>query len=238
MAGAARSSVLPYLQSIPRAHHVRSPIEMGNSWGGKKTAKVMKIDGDTFKVTTPARVADVLIDYKGYVLMDSDAVRHLGVRAKVLDPDYSLKPKRLYFLVHLPEVRDPKAMRKVRSGLVSTSAKDRLESLLLSRRSVSDLSHVTLGSETEGEEDESGARAVRVKMRLPKAQVAKLVEESKDATEAAEKIMELCMSRGGECLSGDMGSPAQQQRQWKPALGSITESCTAKEVGRSVDLDH
>ncbi|XP_058091353.1 uncharacterized protein At1g66480-like [Magnolia sinica] len=206
---------------------------MGNSLGGRKTAKVMKIDGETFKLTTPARVADVLKDHPGHVLMESEAVRHLGVRAKPLDADHAIKPKRLYFLVQLPEVRDPKGMRKVRSGIINMNAKDRLENLMLSKRSISDLSHVTsvVGTTIDGQ-DEGGERAVRVKMRLPKAQVAKLVEESKDAAEAAEKIMKLCIggtSGSAEDFSNGDGNLAMQQRQWKPALGSITESCKAKE---------
>jgi len=37
--------------------------------------------------------------------------------------------------------------------------------------------------------------AVRLRMRLPKAEVARLMKESKDPAEAAERIMQLCVAR-------------------------------------------
>ena len=76
---------------------------MGNAMGSKK-AKVMKIDGETFKLNTPARANDVVKDYPGHVLLDSHAVKNFGPRAKPLEPDYQLKPKKIYFLVELPKV--------------------------------------------------------------------------------------------------------------------------------------
>lgn len=87
---------------------------MGNGLGGKKKTKMMKINGETIKLKTPIEGGAVSKEYPGYVLLDSEAV----------------KPKRVYFLVELPKVGKP---RKV------MSAKDRLESLKLGRRSVSDL---------------------------------------------------------------------------------------------------
>lgn len=194
---------------------------MGNSLGGKKTAKVMKIDGETLKFKTPLRVSNVLKDYPDHVLMDSDSVRHLGVRAKELDMAHELKPKTLYFLVQLPALADEKAPRRVRSSIVNVSAKDRLENLLLSRRSVSDLSlmNPAVPALAPGS-DEVKEGATRVKLRLPKAQVAKLVEESKDAAEAAEKIMKLCAANEGYC---------SKQTPWKPALRSINEGCKPQE---------
>uniref|UniRef100_A0A0D9XDJ2 Uncharacterized protein n=1 Tax=Leersia perrieri TaxID=77586 RepID=A0A0D9XDJ2_9ORYZ len=49
--------------------------------------------------------------------------------------------------------------------------------------------------------------AVRLRMRLPKAEVARLMEESRDAAEAAERIMKLCVARdqgggGGVMVAG------------------------------------
>ncbi|XP_058088045.1 uncharacterized protein At1g66480-like isoform X2 [Magnolia sinica] len=187
---------------------------MGNTIGRRKTAKVMKIDGETLKFKTPARAGDILKDYPDHVLMDSEAVRHLGVRAKALDTDQQLKPKRLYFLVQLPQVPDPKLPRRVRSSGINMSAKERLESLMLSRRSVSDLSFMKSAATVEGMESAGGA--VRVKMRLPKAQVAKVMEESNDETEVAERIMELCATHNGNSAVVDDG-------QRKPALGSVQE---------------
>ncbi|KAJ6738549.1 PLASTID MOVEMENT IMPAIRED PROTEIN [Salix koriyanagi] len=117
---------------------------MGNNLGGGKTAEVMKINGETFKLRTPARVTDVVKDYPGFVLLDSEAVKHFGIRAKPLEPQQELKAKKIYFLIELPEIpeeKEARSTRRVRSA-IQMSAKDRLENLMLSRRSVSDLSMV------------------------------------------------------------------------------------------------
>jgi len=58
---------------------------MGNSLGGKKTTKVMKIDGETFKLKTPVTAEEVLKDFPGHVLLDSESVKHYGARAKPLE---------------------------------------------------------------------------------------------------------------------------------------------------------
>ncbi|KAJ0981305.1 hypothetical protein J5N97_009576 [Dioscorea zingiberensis] len=159
---------------------------MGNAIGAKrKTAKVMKIDGTTIRFKAPATANDVIRDHPGYSLLESDEVRQLGIRARPLPPEQPLKPGRLYFLVELPRLPDQRVPRRAWSGALHVSAKDRLESLMLSRRAVSDLS-VGKASAENG--------AVRLKMKLPRAQVEKLVAESKDSTEAAEKIMGLCVS--------------------------------------------
>jgi hypothetical protein len=148
---------------------------MGNTLGGKKTAKVMKINGETFKFKTPVKAGDVVKDYPGHVLLESEAVKHYGIRAKPLEAHQDLVPKRLYFLVELPETPTERVPRRVRSG-INMSAKDRLESLMLSRRSTSDLS-IMKPSSIVSEEAKRGA--MRVKMRLPKEQVEKLMQESK-----------------------------------------------------------
>ncbi|GMH26249.1 hypothetical protein Nepgr_028092 [Nepenthes gracilis] len=162
---------------------------MGNSLGRKGTVKIMKISGETMKLKTPIQAGEIVKDYPGHVLLDSEAVRHYGVRAKPIERHEKLLPKRLYFLVVLPELpqREP---RRVRSG-IQMSAKDRLENLLLARRSNSDLSimkpacGVALGQEG----------ATRVRMRLPKAEVAKLMSESRNEEEAAGKIMDLLAAK-------------------------------------------
>ncbi|KAK4423473.1 hypothetical protein Salat_1930100 [Sesamum alatum] len=177
---------------------------MGNSLGGKRSAKVMKINGETFKLKTPVQAGSVVGNHPGHVLLDSEAVRHYGVRAKPLEPHQELKPRRLYFLVELPKSPEQRRPRRVRSG-IHMSAKDRLESLMLARRSASDLSimrpvSIALDEESKGFLENSGGGGgggVRVKMRLPKAEVERLMAESKDGAEMAEKIVSLCMAGGG-----------------------------------------
>lgn len=164
---------------------------MGNTFGSKKTTKVMKIDGESFKLKTPVKAGEVLKDHPGLVLLDSEAVKHYGTRAKPLEAHKELHPKRLYFLVELPKETKP---RRVRSG-INMSAKDRLESLVLTRRSASDLSimkqrDVDGGGGGDSKEESVGG-GVRLKMRLPKAEVERLMRECKDEAEAAEKIMSL-----------------------------------------------
>lgn len=163
---------------------------MGNTFGAKKTTKVMKIDGETFKLKTPVKVREVLKDHPGLVLLDSEAVKHYGVRAKPLEAHKELQPKRLYFLVELPKETKP---RRVRSG-INMSAKDRLESLVLTRRSASDLSIMKQSNNMDNNENNGGG--VRLKMRLPKAEVEKLIQGCKDEAEAAERIMKLYMANG------------------------------------------
>ncbi|XP_073029120.1 uncharacterized protein At1g66480-like [Primulina eburnea] len=169
---------------------------MGNSLGGRKSVKVMKINGETFKLKAPVQAGSVLKNYPGYVLLESEAVKHYGVRAKPLEPGQELKPKRLYFLVELPKFPEERVTRRVRSG-IQMSAKDRLESLLLARRSSSDLSIMKQPSIAleEQEKRESGG-GVRVKVRLPKVEVERLMAESKSEDEVAEKIISLYMGSG------------------------------------------
>ncbi|KAF9673978.1 hypothetical protein SADUNF_Sadunf10G0080000 [Salix dunnii] len=201
---------------------------MGNSLGWKKDAKVMKISGETFKFKTPVKAGEVVKDYPGHVLLESEAVKHYGIRAKPLKAHQDLVPKRLYFLVELPESTptDQKDPRRVRSG-INMSAKDRLESLMLSRRSTSDLSIINPAS-IAAEEAKSGA--MRVKMRLPRAEVEKLMQESKDETEAAAKIVDLCMANtaGGsnhsscEIAQNQESALLQQQAHWKSGHGNAS----------------
>ncbi|XP_068336709.1 uncharacterized protein At1g66480 [Pyrus communis] len=177
---------------------------MGNTIGGRRKAMVMKISGETFKVKTPIRAWDVVKDYPGHVLLNSEAVKRFGVRARPLEPKQELKPKKIYFLVELPkfpaEEEEKQVKRRVRSG-IQVSAKDRLECLMLSRRSVSDLTSVRESSTTSSSSSEG---PVRMKMRLPKAQMLKLVEESKDDVEIAERIIELYMVNNGGKVEGQM----------------------------------
>ncbi|TKY47419.1 hypothetical protein E2542_SST29479 [Spatholobus suberectus] len=171
---------------------------MGNAMGSKK-AKVMKIDGETFKLKTPARVNDVVKDYPGHVLLDSHAVKHFGPRAKPLEPHHELKPKKIYFLVELPKAQPEPLTRRVRSsGIRGMNAKDRLDFLMLSKRSVSDLTMVKHGP---GPVNNNGG-PTRLKMRLPKAQLERLMEESHDGSEVAEKIISLYMGNNAAAMDG------------------------------------
>lgn len=194
---------------------------MGNSLGGKKTTKIMKIDGETIKLKTPVEAGEVIKDYPGFVLLESEAVKHFGIRAKPLEVDQQLKAKRLYFLVELPKFSQEKAPRKVRSGIVM-SAKDRLDSLMLARRSVSDLtllqpkSNIIVEKGEEAGSSENGSKT-KIKMRLPKADVEKLMRESKTEAEAAEKMMQLYLS--SSCNKHTVHEPGSSVAQGRISTG-------------------
>lgn len=209
---------------------------MGNSLGGRKTTKVMKIDGQTMKFKTPVYAGEIVKNYPGHVLMDSEAVKHFGVRAKALEPQQELRSKRLYFLVELPKIPEERAPRRVRSGSIQMSAKDRLESLMLARRSASDLSlmkpaSIPLDGEKTPPQSEGGG--VRLKLRLPKAEVEKLMMQSKDGGEAAEKLMQLCIANngngGGFANKTDQIQP-QSQSQSRFDQGIIKKGSKSREV--------
>ncbi|CAL5074382.1 unnamed protein product [Urochloa decumbens] len=191
---------------------------MGNALAGRRrAAKVMTVDGATFRYKTPAAAGAALRSHPGHQILESDEVRRLGVRARPLDRDAPLKPGKLYFLVQIPRGGigddDPRAPRKTWSGALHVGARERLESLMLSRRTVSDVASILPSSAarlavaagaaaaspnakpppSSVEVGEDGA--VRLRMRLPKAEVARLMKESRDPAEAAERIMKLCVAR-------------------------------------------
>lgn len=172
---------------------------MGNiSLGaGRKTAKVMTINGETIKFKTPVRAESVLEGHTpGHVLLEAEAVKHYGVRAKPLEPHQELKPKRLYFLVcRYDDDAKLQPGRRVHSGIQMT-AKDRLESLMLARRSASDLCIMkppSISLEENRKMFISGGSGggIRMTMRLPKAEVERLMAETKDKAQMAEKIVNL-----------------------------------------------
>lgn len=173
---------------------------MGNSIGGRrKGAKVMQLDGTAFRVKPPAYAGAVLRDHPGFQLLESEEVKLLGVRARPLAHDAQLRPGRLYFLVALPRPAVPP--RRAWSGALHVGARERLESLMLTRRSTSDLS-LPAGTGTApasplSTASEGGGGPVRLRMRLPKAQVEKLMAESRDGAEAAARIMQLCAANAG-----------------------------------------
>ncbi|KAK7305725.1 hypothetical protein VNO77_43635 [Canavalia gladiata] len=194
---------------------------MGNAMGGGKKAKVMKIDGETFKLKTPVRANDVVKNYPGHVLLDSHAVKHFGLRAKPLEPHHELKPKKIYFLVELPKVQPEPLPRRVRSsGIRGMNAKDRLDFLMLSKRSVSDLTMV----KQQGPGPDHGG-PTRVKMRLPKAQLDRLMEESNDGSEMAEKIISLYMGNNAAMDGGGtVEAPGRELHDHKPQRKRVSFS--------------
>uniref|UniRef100_A0A2P2JEN3 Plastid movement impaired protein n=1 Tax=Rhizophora mucronata TaxID=61149 RepID=A0A2P2JEN3_RHIMU len=198
---------------------------MGNSLGRGRKAKVMKITGETFKIKTPAKARDVVHDYPGYVLLDSDAVKYFGIRAKPLEPEQELKRKKVYFLVQLPEFaaeKEPRT-RRVRSGGIHMGARDRLECLMLSKRSVSDITAVARpwsGEQVSDGPAATGTGTARVKIRLPRAQVEKVMGENKDEVEVAAKILDLCRENSVDVTAVD----GQRHVQWMPELASVAES--------------
>ncbi|XP_047332868.1 uncharacterized protein At1g66480-like [Impatiens glandulifera] len=190
---------------------------MGNTLGGKRIVKVMKINGETIKFKTPIKAGDVTKDYPGHVLLESESVKQLGIRAKPLETWQELRHNHLYFIVELPtnNMVQQKAdrPRRVRSG-INMTAKDRLESLKMYRRSVSSITVVPSASDIPAE----AGGGVRLKMRLPKAEVERLMRESKDEGEAAEKIIGLCMG-GGRDGGGEDGKVTHRRHvQWDPEV--------------------
>ncbi|CAN6844515.1 unnamed protein product [Brassica oleracea] len=169
---------------------------MGNILGRKKTVKIMKINGKSFKLKTPVKAGTVVKDFPGHVLFESESVKRFGIRAKPLDPTQYLQSKRIYFMVELPSTgsdRNPRGRRwkertprRVRLG-IKMGAKERLENLKLSRRSSSDLSVIKEVSEEEKEVVTS------VKLKLPKWKVEKLWKESESVSDFYNKITALCL---------------------------------------------
>ncbi|KAK7407653.1 hypothetical protein VNO78_09635 [Psophocarpus tetragonolobus] len=183
---------------------------MGNGLGlgGKKTTKVMKIDGETMKLRTPVRASEVLKEHPGLVLLESEEVKHYGIRAKPLEGNKELMAKRLYFLVELP--KEAVVPRRVRSG-INMSAKDRLESLVLARRSASDLTIMNKGS-------------VRLKMRLPRGEVERVMSGCQTQAQASDNIIGLCMANAAS--NNIMGlSHSTHRPRAASASGESTKVC-------------
>ncbi|KAF3790053.1 Uncharacterized protein EJ110_NYTH17268 [Nymphaea thermarum] len=218
---------------------------MGNAIAGgeRKKVRLMKVDGETVKLKGPVRVGEVVRQYPNHAVLDSTAVKNLGTLAKPLDEDHELKggKKRLYFLVELQKLQPPppppqpeeRLPRRARSTGIQMSAKERLESLMLAKRSVSDLTFVKAPSAAGGDGAEEGGGVLRVKMRVPKSQVSQLLQGSAGGADAAQKIIDLCLKKeedaappaahaaaGAEVAEG---SKSGNLGTWKPALGSIQE---------------
>ncbi|WOK97513.1 hypothetical protein Cni_G06221 [Canna indica] len=185
----------------------------------KKTAKVMKLDGTVTRLDLPAAASAVLRCHPGYSLLDAEEVKRAGAGAHPLTPGQLLEPGKLYFLVELPRSsRLPRReMRRARSAEMHGSAMDRLESLRLTRRrSTSDAS---VGATHDGGGDttveEEGAMQIRI--RLPKARVKKLVEESEDEAEVTERLVALCFADRVEPEPTVMTSPSPARKEVRTA---------------------
>ncbi|KAK9683125.1 hypothetical protein RND81_10G118600 [Saponaria officinalis] len=185
---------------------------MGNNIGGgyNKAAKIMKINGEYFKLKTPSKVIDIIKDYPDHILLDSDDFLRFNLRAKPLDLQFQLKPKKIYLLFELPKfpeinninnininnnindnVVNKSSLRRVRSGVEEstiTNSKE-LRKFLMSKRSISDLS-IKVKS-TVGDGGGGGVGPTRVKVRLPKGQVKRIIEECNDDVEVAQRILRL-----------------------------------------------
>lgn len=146
----------------------------------------MKTDGEIFKLKLPATADDVLTDYPaGHVLLESGTVKRYGIRAPELEPEEELKPGKIYFLVDMPKFPEPRTRRtrSVANGS-SSSAEERLKGLMLLRQK----SDPDMGSGSG-----SGGGPVRVKLRVPRAQIERLMEESKDEAEVGQRILDFCL---------------------------------------------
>ncbi|XP_038887072.1 uncharacterized protein At1g66480-like [Benincasa hispida] len=197
---------------------------MGNSMGirgsirrRKRTTKVMKINGEAFKITLPTTAYEVTIHHPNHLLYESQSLEQFGLRAKPLDPHHQLKPKTLYFLLQLPTLLgDHCPLRRVCSDL-HLSASDRLECLLLSRRSVSDLQTVRFDPQRLST-DGGAAKPVQVKFRLPRVEFERLMKECKNKVEATERIVDFC---GRSRDNGDGGQDDE-------LFGKMGDACSGK----------
>ncbi|KAH9295554.1 hypothetical protein KI387_039142 [Taxus chinensis] len=201
---------------------------MGNAVAPSRGAgrvKIMKLDGEIIKFNCPLTVAQLLLDYPNHVVMDSDAVRHVGIKAQPLEGSTQLKAKKLYFLLEMPGIENLRAPGRVRSE-IKMSAKSQLEAMLLARRSSSDISPLTSsvcrisGSPSSINGDDG---AVRVKVRLTKAQLSQLTEEGDNSSETAAKILDFCLKQDGESQNSETSSQNLTENQ--DTLNSSGGSC-------------
>lgn len=150
---------------------------MGNNLAGrgnKKKAKVMKINGEIIKLETRTKVFDVIKDHPGHVLLESKSFQQYGIRASQLRPEEYLEAGKIYFLVELPKVPE-------------TLEKEAMTKRVKTRR--------TMSEDLVVRRVDNGGGSVQVKVRLPKAEVDKVIGESKDEEEVAERIVELYVQK-------------------------------------------
>ncbi|XP_057522151.1 uncharacterized protein At1g66480-like [Amaranthus tricolor] len=201
---------------------------MGNNMGGanSKTAKIVKINGEFLKLKLPLKVLDIIKEYPNHILLDSQDFLRYNLRSKPLNPEDELKPRKIYLLVELPkfpdEINSQNPLRKVRSGVLARNNGD-LMMKKVSRRTVSDLTMIMTRStaKDDGGDGRSGGSLkggyvgpTRLKMRLPKAQVEKIMEESgNDDGEAAKKIVRLCLEEKATVSGGVMKADMVEEKE-------------------------
>ncbi|GLJ50385.1 hypothetical protein SUGI_1073970 [Cryptomeria japonica] len=190
---------------------------------------IMKLDGQVLKVKGPLIVNDILAYYPGYVILHSEAVRHMGVKAKPLDGSATLNAKHLYCLIQLPKVENHKREPKRVSSGIPMNAKSRLESLLLTRRSISDISHINCEPSSSESSEDNGA--VRVKVRLTKAELIELMGESQESCDTVERILDSILNHE-KFQQMERGKEIEEEENfaWKPSLGSVPETWRKSEV--------
>ncbi|KAL9226511.1 hypothetical protein vseg_002317 [Gypsophila vaccaria] len=211
---------------------------MGNNIGGrrggyKKAAKIMKINGEYFKLKTPSKVIDIIKDYPHHILLDSDDFLRFNLRAIPLDLHFVLQPNKIYLLFELPKlpqinnintnendynVVNKSPLRRVRSGgeeSTVTNAKE-LRKIMI-RRSISDLSTKTKTKAMAGEGSGGsggGGGPTRVKVRLPRGQVRRIMEESSDDVEVAQRILRLFATvDGGDAVVEGGGGDEEAENE-------------------------
>lgn len=202
---------------------------MGNNMGSgsNKAAKVMKINGEFFKFNTPAKVIDITKDYPDHILLDSEEFLRFNLRAKPLNPEYQLKPRKIYLLVDLPKFPNNN-LRRVQSSVLANTVTTRV-----SRRSVSDdltiktRSTVDMRSFDDDDDENGGSHSpvvgpTRVKMRLRKTQVEKIMEESSDDVEVAKKIVRLCLEQS----AGGHVAEEEEERERRHYCLSVCGMCS------------
>ncbi|KAH9610175.1 hypothetical protein KSS87_003740 [Heliosperma pusillum] len=192
---------------------------MGNNIGGNsKSAKVMKINGEFFKLKTPTKVIDIIKDYPDHILLDSEEFLRFNLRAKPLDNDYQLKPKKVYLLFQPPQfpqtinnnnnnvvVKSP--LRRVKSGVFESTTTTLKElRMLMTKRSVSDLSILTnspAAARTSYSDDNGGDGDAPV--------VKRIMEESNDDAEVAQRIIRLSSTVDGGNAVVDVATTASRE---------------------------
>ncbi|XP_057853200.1 uncharacterized protein At1g66480-like [Cryptomeria japonica] len=189
----------------------------------------MKLDGQLLKVKGPLLVNQILADYPGHVILHSEAVRHMGVRAKPLDGSATLNARHLYFLVQLSKLENQ--TRRVRSE-IPTNPKSRLESMLLTRRSISDISHGNCepSSDTTISKTSEDNGVLRIKVRFSKVQLLEMMAESQDRSERVERILNSCLNHAKfqQMERGKVKKdwePKEDNLPWNPSLESVPETC-------------
>ncbi|KAL8161142.1 hypothetical protein V2J09_012631 [Rumex salicifolius] len=182
--------------------------------GGGRKAKIMKINGEFFKFGTPAKVRDIIGKYPGHILLDSDEFRRFNLRARPLDPEFDLQPKKIYLLVELPRFPSEEDADNTprRSNYGETSRAP--ENFRVSQPSAS---------------------PVRVKVKLPKAQVERILEQTSDDAEAAGKIIDLCMDDDGRAAAPDAEGKEDSER--KGRWTEIGEDETTEKVSFNCQLN-